>query len=73
MSYKWEMNDHGRWISNGLRFATELEARDYGQNLSLRWFAPIADVLNCRATKCDDAVTEGNVAAFKPAGHRVTL
>lgn len=73
MSWKWEMNDGGKWISNGLRFATKEEAEAYGVNLSMRWFSPIADVKNCRATECDDPVTENNAQAFKPAGHRVQL
>ena len=73
MSWKWEMNDGSKWVSNGLRFATEQEARAYGVNLSMRWFSPIAAVNNCRATECEDAVTENNAGAFKPAGHRVQL
>lgn len=73
MSWKWEMNDGGKWISNCLRFATEAEAKAYGVNLSMRWFNPIAAVDNGRAAECDDPVTENNEQAFKPAGHRVSL
>ena len=73
MSFKWEMNDGGKWISNGLRFATKEEAEAYGDNLAMRWFTALSDPANCRATECADPVTEGNAAAFKPAGHRVTI
>jgi hypothetical protein len=73
MSYKWEMNDGGKWISNGLRFATREEAVSYGENLAMRWLVPLSNPGNCRATECDDPETLDNGAAFKPAGHRVTL
>jgi len=73
MSWKWEMNDGGCWIFNGLRFATKEEAEAYGDNLAMRWFTRISDPANCRAVESDDPVTEGNAEAFKPAGHRVTI
>ena len=75
MSWKWEMNDNGKWISNGLRFATKLEAEEYGFNLSMRWFAPIAAIDNCRSVECSEEITDPdtNAGAFKPAGHRVSL
>ena len=73
MSWRWEMNDNGKWISNGLRFSTAAEAAEWGKNLSMRWFDPVADATNGRATECSDPVTEGNAFAFKPAGHRVQL
>jgi hypothetical protein len=73
MSWKWEMNDGGKWISNALRFATKEEAEAYGDNLAMRWFTALSDPANCRAVECGDPVTEGNAEAFKPAGHRVTL
>jgi hypothetical protein len=73
MSFKWEMNDGGKWISNGLRFASKEGAEAYGLNLSLRWFAPISQFDNCRATECEEPVTEHNAEAFQPAGHRVAL
>ncbi len=39
MSWKWEMNDHGKWITNAIRFATKEEAEKYGFDLSMRWLA----------------------------------
>jgi hypothetical protein len=39
MSWKWEMLDNGKWITNGLRFATESEAKQYGFDLGMRWLA----------------------------------
>lgn len=32
-------NGDREWVSNGLRFATEQEAKDYGHDLFLRWTA----------------------------------
>ena len=68
MSWKWELCDNGTWISNSLRFATETEARAYGFDLSVRWLVPMSAVDKCRATRCDDPVTEG---AVKTAGQIV--
>jgi hypothetical protein len=41
MSYKVEViaDDSGKWCSNSLRFATEEEARAYGDDLFVRWTA----------------------------------
>lgn len=40
----------GEWVGNGLRFATETEAQDYGTDLALRWTAVkairIVEILN---------------------------
>ena len=36
-SWKWEMNDNGKWITNGIRFATKEEADKYGFDLGMRW------------------------------------
>ena len=37
MSWKWEMNDHDNWITNGVRFATKAEAEGFGFDLACRW------------------------------------
>lgn len=50
-SWKAEVRDGGKWISNGLRFATEQEAKDWGYNLLLRWLG----VQDHRATPSSDA------------------
>lgn len=41
MSWKPEViaDSSGEWCGNGLRFATEQEARDNVFNLSMRWIA----------------------------------
>lgn len=39
MSWKPMVRVNGTWNSNGLRFATEKEARDSSNDLSLRWTA----------------------------------
>lgn len=36
-SWKWEMCDHGNWITNAVRFATKAEAEAYGFDLGMRW------------------------------------
>ena len=52
-SWKWEMNDHGKWITNAVRFATEAEAEHYGNDLASRWTGmPTL----ARAARSDDAV-----------------
>jgi hypothetical protein len=48
------MNDHGKWITNGLRFATKAEAQGFGYDLACRWTAMPADA---RAGERDDPVT----------------
>lgn len=53
MSWKCEVHADGEWVSNGLRFATEKEANDYGIDLRSRWFVPD----NHRAVKSDEPVT----------------
>jgi len=30
-------DDSGKWCGNGLRFATEAEARGWAQDLAMRW------------------------------------
>jgi hypothetical protein len=37
MSWKFEMCDNGKWITNGVRFATKEEAERYGFDLGMRW------------------------------------
>lgn len=39
-SWKCEVHAEGEWVSNGLRFATEQEALNYGTDLLSRWFLP---------------------------------
>ncbi len=53
-SYKCEVKAVGEqsYNSNGLRFATEQECKDYGNELLSRWFG--ADTF--RVTPSDDAV-----------------
>ena len=68
MSWKWIVgNDQ---TANALRFATQAECEEYGNNLACRWFGMPSPAL---AVECADAVTEGTAFAFKPAGHRVQL
>jgi hypothetical protein len=55
MSWKPEvivLEEPGRWLSNGLRFATEQEALDNARNLMGRWIL----VTKYRATECSDPV-----------------
>jgi hypothetical protein len=54
MSWCWEMNDHGKWITNGLRFATKAEAESYGSDLACRWLGMPEPA---RAGERDDPVT----------------
>ena len=68
MSWKWVCGEEQ--TSNALRFATKAECETYGDNLAMRWYGM---PLPRAAIECDDPVTEDNAAAFKPAGHRVTL
>lgn len=55
MSWKPEViaDSTGQWYSNGLRFATEQEAKDYVADLAMRWTA----VRDTRVVKSDDTVT----------------
>ena len=54
MSWKNEViaDSSGVWVTNALRFATEDEAKRYGQNLFMRWTL----VREFRAVECDDPV-----------------
>ncbi len=63
-SYKTEVNVDGNWASNALRFATESEAKAYGNELLSRWFAPS----DSRAAESEDPVNY----AFKD-GRAVSL
>jgi hypothetical protein len=40
-SYVTTSGDNGKFSTNGLRFATEAEADQYGKDLAGRWFAVI--------------------------------
>jgi hypothetical protein len=51
-SYKTEVFVDKSWSSNGLRFATEAEAVEYGKELLSRWFAPT----DLRAVVSEDKV-----------------
>ena len=48
-------DETGKWLPNGLRFATPAEARDYVWNLSMRWSA----VRDTRVVASDDPVNQG--------------
>lgn len=54
MSYKAEViaDSSGKFCGNGLRFATEQEAWQYGNDLANRW----TSVREVRATASDDEV-----------------
>lgn len=54
-SYKPEViaDSSGEWCSNGLRFATEAEAKQYVADLANRWLA----VRETRVVPCNDPVT----------------
>ena len=52
MSYKVEVLVDGSWSTNGVRFATEAEAVEAGQELLSRWFVPI----DSRAAVSEDPV-----------------
>jgi hypothetical protein len=54
MSYKAEViaDSSGEWVANGLRFATEAEARAYVDDLAGRWTA----VRQTRVVACEDPV-----------------
>jgi hypothetical protein len=55
MSYKTEVlaDSSGKWAGNGLRFATEQEAKDYVADLYSRWTA----VRETRVVESDDPVS----------------
>lgn len=54
MSWRPEVKVAGEdtWHKNGLRFATEAEAKQSATDLMMRWML----VTNCRAVECDDPV-----------------
>ena len=52
MSWRPEyVDDSGKWMTNGLRFATKQEAEDYVSELAIR-----AAVRETRVVECDDPV-----------------
>ena len=53
-SFKGEViaDDSGKWVSNGLRFATYAEADCYVVDLSIRWTL----VRECRVVESDEPV-----------------
>lgn len=54
MSWKSEVTTDGTsWAGNGLRFATEDEARDNVRDLMMRWYA----VRDTRVEEVDEPVT----------------
>jgi hypothetical protein len=66
MSWKWEMNDHGNWITNGVRFATKAEAEHYGTDLAYRWLGMPTPA---RVAPSDDAVNY----VWSPNGLQLSL
>jgi hypothetical protein len=60
-SWKPEVKVEGKWSTNGLRFATEVEAYESAMQTRMRWWL-VDDV---RATESEDAVnyqmTEGKL------------
>jgi len=62
-SWKPEVKVEGKWATNGLRFATEVEAFESAMQTRMRWWM-VDDV---RATESEDAVnyqmTEGKLVA----------
>ena len=53
MSFKVEVKvNSDPWVANGLRFATEKEGNEYGNDLLSRWFLPSA----FRVVPSDDPV-----------------
>ena len=55
MSFKPEVlaDNSGKWSSNALRFATEMEAKIYVDDLMMRWTA----VRDTRVVGCEEPVT----------------
>jgi hypothetical protein len=51
-SYKTEVYVDRKWCGNNLRFATEVEAVEYGKELLSRWYVPT----DSRAVTSDDKV-----------------
>ena len=56
MSKSWNpqviADDSGKWVGNGLFFATEQEAKNYADDLGWRWTA----VINTRAHPSEEPV-----------------
>jgi hypothetical protein len=52
MNWKTEVLVSGEWVGNALVFATEQEAKDYGDELLSRWYVPEKS----RAVETEDAV-----------------
>lgn len=54
MSYQAEViaDSSGEWASNSLRFATEVEAKEYAKDLASRWLL----VREYRVVQSDDPV-----------------
>jgi hypothetical protein len=52
MSYKPEVLVDGTWSPNGLAFATEAEAAQWGRDLLMRWYVPT----DSRAVESDQPV-----------------
>ena len=72
MSYKVEVmaaGDNGHFTANSLRFPSEAEASEYGQDLNLRWTA----VMAWHTTETTDPVTArwdgGKVAHVEEANN----
>ena len=55
--------DNGHYTANGLRFASEAEASEYGQNLNLRWTAVVA-WRTCRTTDPVTARWDGGKVTY---------
>jgi hypothetical protein len=60
MSFKVEVqaDSTGTWAGNGLRFASQDEADDYGKDLAGRW----TSVRHWRTVESDDPVTHRRAA-----------
>lgn len=65
-SYKVEVQTAGdsSWTANGLRFPTEQGARDYAQDLALRWTA----VTDWRVVASDDEPDGGRTTGWAERG-----
>ena len=55
MSWKAEViaDSSGKWVGNGLRFATQAEAEAYARDLTWRWMS----VRETRTVEVDEPVT----------------
>jgi len=72
MSWRWEMCDNGKWISNAVRFPTNGEAEAYGNDLAWRWTAMPTPA---RVAYSDDPVNyrfiDGKLEAVKTPEERL--